>query len=119
MRQEALQGVLERCVAELSACLTDSGTRDLRETRLTEMEDELGAVADQLVRQVLPALLRQQAGQVADSGVCPRCGEPLEEKPDQTTLLQTRRGRVHWKQPARRCNKCRRDFFPSGQSAGL
>ena len=119
MRQEALQQVLERCVAELSACLTDHGTRDLRQTRLTEMEDELGVVADQLVREVLPALLRQQASQGADSGMCPQCGEPLDEKPDQTTPLLTRRGRVHWKQPVRRCNRCRRDFFPSGQSVGL
>ena len=119
MRQEALQQVLERCVAELSACLTDQGTRDLRGTRLTDMEDELGTLTDQLVRQLLPALLRQQAEQFADAECCPRCGGALDEKPDQTTPLETRRGRVHWKQPVRRCQACRRDFFPSGQSAGL
>ena len=48
MRQEALQQTLARCVADLSACLTDQGARDLRETRLTEMEDEFGGVADPL-----------------------------------------------------------------------
>ena len=119
MRQEAVQQTLARCVAELSACLTDQGTRDLRETRLTEMEDEVCGMADQLVRQVLPALLRQQAEQVADAECCPQCGGALDEKPDQTTPLETRRGRVHWKQPTRRCKTCRRDFFPSGQSSGL
>ena len=48
MRQEALQQALEWSVADLSACLTDQGARDLRGTRLTEMEDELGGVADPL-----------------------------------------------------------------------
>ena len=119
MRQEALRETLERCVAQLAACLTDQGTRDFRETRLTDMEDELGKVANQLVQQVLPVLLRQQGEQVADAACCPRCGGILDEKPDQTTPLQTRRGRVHWKQPVRRCNTCRRDFFPSGQGTGL
>lgn len=119
MRQEALQKTLQRCGGELAACLTDQGARDFRETRLSELEDELGDVADQLVGQVLSTLLRQQAEQVAEAVCCPRCGGVLDEKLDQTTPLQTRRGRVHWKQPVRRCPACRRDFFPSGQGTGL
>ncbi|OYV85691.1 MAG: hypothetical protein B7Z73_13080 [Planctomycetia bacterium 21-64-5] len=84
------------------------------------MEDEACEVADELVRQLLPNLLRRQAAQVADeTECCPRCGGALDEKPDRTTPLATRRGRVHWKQPVRRCEACRRDFFPSGQSVGL
>ena len=119
MRQEAVRQALERAVVDLSECLTDRGTRDLRATRLADMEDELCTLADQMVLQLMPALLHRQAQQVADADVCPRCGGALDEQPDQTRLLQTRRGRVHWKQPVRRCPACRRDFFPSGQGAGL
>jgi transposase len=120
MRQEALQQVVQRCVSELETCLTESGTRDLRATGLAEMEDELCQVADELVRQLLPTLLRRQATQVAEGAeCCPRCGGALDEKPDRTTPLETRRGRVSWKQPVRRCKTCRRDFFPSGESPRL
>lgn len=119
MRQGAIQETLQRCAAELAACLSEQGSRDFRDTRLSELEDELCEAADLLVRQILPVLLRQQAQQVRDGEGCPQCGGRLDEKPDQTTSLETRRGRVHWKQPVRRCQACRRDFFPSGQSTWL
>lgn len=119
MRQEAVLQWMKRTVDDLSACLTEQGRRDLRETQFSELEDEVCAAADLLVRQVLPVMLRQQAAQVVDGHDCPRCRGALDDKPDQTTSLETRRGRVHWRQPVRRCKTCRRDFFPSGESTGL
>ena len=119
MRKEALEQVLGRTIAELSECLTDQGQRDLRQTRLTEMEDEVGAVGDELIRRLLTAVLERQAGQTAETQGCPRCGGPLAIQSDQATPLQTRRGKVHWRQPVRRCGACRRDFFPSGESTRL
>lgn len=119
MRQEAREEALRHCVSVLAAYVTADGTRDFRETRLTQMEEELGEAADVLVREVLATVLRQQPEQVATDCVCPRCGGVLEEKPPAQTPLLTRRGPVHWLQPVRRWPACRRDFFPSGQGVGL
>lgn len=119
MRQEARKELLRQCVSLLTAYVTADGTRDLRETRFTQLEEELGEVSGLVMGETLACVLHQQAEQVADDFVCPRCGGPLDEKPPAETRMLTQRGPVTWEQPVRRCRACRRDFFPSGQSFGL
>ena len=48
-------------------------------------------------------------------------GEPaviIDKDRHHETALDTPAGEVEWKQPKTRLKKSRRDFFPSGQSAG-
>jgi uncharacterized protein with PIN domain len=113
--EELLSGLVKASVQGV----TEGGQRDLSTTRLEEMEDEVYRLADELSAQVLKALLQQQAEQADASESCPCCGKALEPKEPQPKTLQLRRGKVHWRQPVRRCKQCRRDFFPSGGSAGV
>jgi uncharacterized protein with PIN domain len=118
MSSNAIEETLERVVEEFGRVLLEEGKRDLRETRLTEMEDEMDEVGLELIRRLLSKMLALQAEQTAEAQRCPRCRESLTERPSEPKPLLVRRGKIHWQQPVRRCESCRRDFFPSVPGAG-
>ena len=103
---------------ELLDELTDGGRRDLREVRLSQMEDEVYQVADRVTQRLLQGMLEDQAGQ-ADASHCPCCQSPLQERPAHEDPIRMKRVEVQWDKPVKRCPKCRRDFFPSGRDVGL
>jgi uncharacterized protein with PIN domain len=103
---------------ELLEELTAGGTRDLTQLTLSQMEHEVYQLADRLSERLLRGMLEDQAGRT-DTPTCPCCHEPLEERPPDETSVRMQRCQVSWRKPVKRCHKCRRDFFPSGQTAGL
>lgn len=104
---------------ELLEELTLHGTRDLRQVRLSQMEDEVYQLADRISARLLCGMLEDQAGQVTDDDHCPHCHSLLEDHPPDDTPMQLKRCRVQWPKPVKRCVKCRRDFFPSEPGIGL
>jgi hypothetical protein len=112
-----------RLVAQISQQLLDEltagGTRDLTEVTLDQMEREVYAAADRVSHRVLRGMLEDQALQ-AQAECCPCCGSSLEDRPPGVgEPMQLQRFDMQWEQPVKRCKKCRRDFFPSGEDAGL
>jgi len=111
--------LLARMSQELLDELTAGGTRDLRQVTLSQMEREVYEAADQVSQRVMRGMLEDQAAQ-ADQPCCPRCQSPLEDRPPgEDEPMQLQRFPVQWKKAVKRCPKCRRDFFPSGEDVGL
>jgi len=85
-----------------------------------QREDRACELGDALTRRLLEEHLA--ADDVADPGVevaCPICAEVVCcESPEQAELqrrqVRTRRGMVEYERAARRCQRCRRVFFPRG-----
>ena len=85
-----------------------------------EREERACELGDQVTRRLLEEHLA--ADDVADPGVevaCPICAEVVCcESPEQAELqrrqVRTRRGMVEYERAARRCQRCRRVFFPRG-----
>lgn len=83
-----------------------------------EREDRACELGDGLTRRLLEEHLA--ADDAADPGVevaCPICGGPVRcDSPERVEMenreLRTRRGKVEYERAARRCDRCRRVFFP-------
>ncbi len=83
-----------------------------------EREDRACELGDGLTRRLLEEHLA--ADDAADPGVevaCPICGGPVRcDAPERVEMenreLRTRRGKVEYERAARRCDRCRRVFFP-------
>jgi hypothetical protein len=83
-----------------------------------EREDRACELGDGLTRRLLEEHL--SADDAGDPGVevaCPICGGPVHcDSPEKAEMenreLLTRRGKVEYERAARRCNRCRRIFFP-------
>jgi len=113
----------QRTVAQVSQALldelTEKGTRDLTATRLSQIEEAVYGLVDEVTERVVRGVLEDQAGQSKAIDTCPRCGGGFEDQEDQAKSLKLRRGQVEWQQPVKRCPRCRRDFFPSGEGVGM
>ena len=86
-----------------------------------EREDRACELGDALTCRLLEEHLA--ADDAADPGaevVCPICGQPLrcdgdpEKAEMENRQVLTRRGKVEYERAARRCDSCRRIFFPRG-----
>jgi hypothetical protein len=119
MSQEAMEPLVERVAGEVRRALTADGQPDLGRMPLTEMEKRVGTVGGQIVRRALEGLLAEQTHQLSIPEDCPACGCRLQGKQPELKRLKTQHGWVAWEQPVRRCPKCRRDFFPSGEGVGM
>jgi uncharacterized protein with PIN domain len=103
---------------ELLEELTEGGTRDFTQTRLSQMEAEVYGLADRISERLLHGMLSDQSQQADAAEGCPCCQTPLEGRPPDTRPIQVGRCKVQWDKPVKRCPKCRRDFFPSGGDDG-
>jgi hypothetical protein len=85
-----------------------------------EREERACDLGDALTRRLLQEHL--EADDAADPGIevaCPICGGPVhcpepEKAEMQNREVLTRRGKLEYERAARRCNRCRRIFFPAG-----
>jgi hypothetical protein len=85
-----------------------------------EREERACELGDALTRRLLQEHL--EADDAADPGIdvaCPICGGPAPcEEPEKAEMenreVLTRRGKVEYERASRRCNRCRRIFFPTG-----
>lgn len=93
-------------------------------TKLTEIEDTLLALRQQLSENMLAEALQRQADaeKPQELTCCPGCGRETQsepQKPDKSNkqaeprCLQTRTGEAQWHEPKSYCCKCRQAFFPS------
>jgi len=104
---------------ELIEELTDHGKRDLRQLRIDDLETEVYALADEITRRTICGVAEDQADACQEDWICcPQCGRELVDKPPEEHSLLAQRGEITWRQPVKRCESCRCDFFPSGESDG-
>lgn len=86
-------------------------------TKFTELEATVAAVREVLTKEMLQQALARQAAQAdrpPEYNRCPDCGRPtLAADPPEPRRLETGAGDAVWAEPKTRCQKCRRDFFPS------
>ena len=85
-----------------------------------QREDKACELGDALTRRLLEEHL--EADDATDPGAevaCPLCGGPVccddpEKAEMENRQVLTRRGKVEYERAARRCDRCRRIFFPRG-----
>jgi hypothetical protein len=90
-------------------------------TRLTEMEDTINAIREELSRTMLSQALVRQAETTPERPpeyqLCPSCSGPVEPVPkeegDEPRILDTHSGVAEWPETETHCHRCRRSFFPS------
>jgi len=85
-----------------------------RETTFAQIE-QFGHQAGRMVARALDARLAEQhAAHFAGEEPCPTCREKhLPKESPHDLELQTADGEVGLREPAFRCPRCERDFFPS------
>lgn len=90
-------------------------------TLFTEIEDEGMQLGMEIARLFMEQSVQQQANQVPPQAL-DDLGEHHETVPQgtrtKTAILETPAGEVQWEQPKTHLPQAKRDFFPSGQSAG-
>jgi hypothetical protein len=89
-------------------------------TRFTQIEDQGMQVGLELARLFMQQSVQHQAdGEIPPQAVdCDGEQAVIDKNRQHETTLDTPAGQVEWKQPKTRLKKSRRDFFPSGSSAG-
>ncbi len=91
-------------------------------TRFTEIEATVAAVRQVLTEEMFQQALSRQAAETerpSEYDVCPGCGRPTQpDELPEPRRLETGQGDAVWDEPKARCEKCRRDFFPSEQELG-
>jgi hypothetical protein len=91
-------------------------------TQFTEIEATVAAIREVLTEEMFHQALSRQAADTErppEYDLCPGCGRPT--RPGDLTeprRLETGQGDAVWNEPKTRCEKCRRDFFPSEQEFG-
>lgn len=92
-------------------------------TSLSELEDRLGAMQQQLAADFFALALTLQAQQhphaPAEFHTCPSCQQPLDCPDTQARSTRTGVGLAEWNEPEGYCSKCRRSFFPQSRSLGI
>jgi hypothetical protein len=86
-------------------------------TKFSELEATVAAVREALTEAMLQQALARQAAQTErppEYDICPVCGRPTAATDlPVARRLETGAGDAVWAEPKTRCQKCRRDFFPS------
>ena len=86
-------------------------------TQFSRIEDEALEVGRELSRLIMQQSVGEQSSRLPKQAL----QEPEEAAAvigTQPAVIETTAGEVQWDQPKSRLSKARRDFFPSGQSAG-
>lgn len=88
-------------------------------TKFSRIESESLEVGRELSRLMMEQAVGEQAQRVPSSTwEAADSGESAAVIGTEPSVLETTAGEVQWKQPKTRLSKARRDFFPSGPSAG-
>ena len=91
-------------------------------TKFTEIEATVAAIREVLSEEMFQQALSRQAADSArppEYDACPACGRAtLPGAEPQPRRLESGGGDAVWNEPKTRCEKCRRDFFPSEQKLG-
>ena len=88
-------------------------------TKFDEIEQQGMQIGLEVARQFMEQSVACQAQVVPAEALAEQEGEvPQVIRKDSQSRLETPAGEIHWEQPQTRLTKARRDFFPSGPSAG-
>jgi len=86
--------------------------------QLSQMEEKVLAVRQQLGKRLLKALIEdQEAGQPAEPPRCPTCGAAMRYKGQKGTDIETRLGGIRVERGYYHCAHCESGLFPPGSAA--
>ena len=82
---------------------------------LTQFENQVLTTRQVLSEAMLESVLAgQETCQPAEPVVCPKCGQPTENKGLHTKEVETRAGRLRLRREYHYCPHCHAGFFPPG-----
>jgi hypothetical protein len=96
------------------------GSPGSSEKLLSDLEQDACEVGDAIACELLAQVLQDQADAEhaeQEPAPCTVCGSLGERRKDLPRNVQTRRGKVVWREPQYYCESCRKAFFPSVESA--
>jgi uncharacterized protein with PIN domain len=86
---------------------------------LTQMEDEILALREELSRTMLENILSaQEATQPAEGEKCANCGRPLRYKGRRSGQVESRIGATDLERGYYYCPECQTGIFPPGSTTG-
>jgi len=105
--------LLQKAEAEIDRLLDWEERTD--KPTLTQMENAVLASRQAVGEEMVQALLSgQDERERLDPPVCPRCGQPTQDKGYQTHQVETRVGPVGIQRRYYHCPACQAGFFPPG-----
>jgi len=111
-RQKALQAKANQIIEDLL-----DWTDQTERPNLTQMEDKILALREQLRRAMLAELLSaQESQQPVAGGPCPACGRPLRFKGRRGVQVESRVGGTTVERGYSYCPVCRSGIFPPGSA---
>jgi len=117
--REQRQSELEAKANEIIQQLLD-WTDETEKPNLTQMEDEILALREELSRAMLGSILNAQEGQQpAEGEKCPNCGRALRYKGRRTGQIESRIGEADLERGYYYCPECQTGIFPPGSSTGV
>ena len=95
-------------------------TEQTEKPNLTQMEDEILALREELSLSMLESVLSaQEASQPAEGGKCSNCGRSLRFKGRRTGQVVSRIGATDVGRGYYYCPECQTGIFPPGSPAGV
>jgi DNA repair exonuclease SbcCD ATPase subunit len=114
--REQRQNELQAKANEIIRQLLD-WTDQTDKPNLTEMEDEILALRQEMSRTMLESILSAQEDiQPAEGEKCPNCGRPLRFKGRRTGQVESRIGSADLERGYYYCPECGGGIFPPGSS---
>jgi hypothetical protein len=111
--EAALMAEAKALIAELVAWERQAGA-----PKLSQMEEKVLAVRQQLGQRLLQAMIEdQEARQPAEPPKCPTCGAEMRYKGQKGTDIETRLGGLKVERGYYYCAHCESGLFPPGSSA--
>jgi hypothetical protein len=87
-------------------------------TSFLEMESDAREVGHEFIRLLLEQTADRQAGTMPETALTTGTGEAAQRVGTDLREIETESGVVQWEEPKAYLPKSRKDFFPSGESAG-
>lgn len=95
-------------------------TEQTDKPNLTQMEDEILALREEMSRSMLESMLSaQEASQPAEGEKCSNCGRPLRFKGRRSGQVVSRIGATDVRRGYYYCPECQTGIFPPGSPAGV
>ena len=106
--------MVEQLAREHQSELAAAGT-------LMDLEELTAEIGDEVSRQLCENELVDRGRKAAhlDEYACPECGSLCPRGEAEPVVIQGLRGDLGFSQPSYFCRRCRRSFFPAGQSSGV
>ena len=109
-RQQAMEVKAKEMIEEMMAW-----SERMDQPNLSQMEDEILKLRQQLGEEMLRTLVEDQESQRPVPGPsCPKCGKEMQYKGDKNRQVTSRLGEVVLERGYYRCSRCEESIFPLG-----